>query len=543
MAIFTLKHLFHPGLKLVTTVLFYIFPALLFAQQETWLVYFTDKENSPYSIYSPEAFLSQRSVERRIKYSIPLDQTDLPVNPQYLDSIKSTGALVTYYSKWLNAAIITGSPDQLSASAAFSFVYQSDAFKKSTENVKTDPSPLKVSADYGMSASQYQMLEMIDMHNEGYRGEGKMISVFDAGFQNVHTISAFDSLRNGRLIGTYDFPDNEENVFDNHDHGTKVLSVLAAYKEGAIIGGAWKAEYLLFRTENVSFEKEIEEVYWLLAAERADSAGTDIIHSSVGYNTFPDDPSASHTYSELDGNTAIITRAADLAAAKGILVINSAGNEGSSSWKYILFPADGNHVLTVGGVTSSESAVASSSEGPTADGRIKPDVVAQGMSVVVVSGSGTVTTSSGTSFAAPIVTGLAAGLWQRFPSLSNIQIMQLIRESADQFYSPDNKKGFGVPSYLKAVLLLSIKNSLQHNHIRVFPNPSSDIADVVFPFEHHGPVHFSLNDPAGRSIREEERVMSGSSLQIDISDLSTGHYFARIVAEKVEWNFILMKVP
>jgi hypothetical protein len=267
-------------------------------------------------------------------------------------------------------------------------------------------------------------------------------------------LSAFSHLfQNEQLKGTYDFVLKQQDVYGADAHGTAVLSTIAAYAPGEMIGTAYAADYLLLRTEDAATEHTIEEINWLLAAEYADSAGADVINSSLGYTTF-DSPSSSYSYQDMDGNTSLVSRAADMAAATGILVVVSAGNEGNKPWKYIAAPADADSVLTVGAVDSLGTKAAFSSFGPTADGQVKPDVVAMGQRTYVLSTGGSVVQSNGTSFSGPVVAGFAASLWQANHGRTNMQMIELLRQIGSNATSPDNSIGFGIPNYSRVVTSL-----------------------------------------------------------------------------------------
>jgi hypothetical protein len=289
------------------------------------------------------------------------------------------------------------------------------------------------------------------MHRQGFKGKGMLVAVFDAGFENLPQLDAMRHLFvNGRILDTYNFVEDNGYVYGKGgDHGTKVLSTMAAYDPGKIIGTAPEASYLLYRTEDASSEYRIEEFNWLLAAERADSAGADVINSSLGYNNF-DDKSMSYTYEQMDGNTAYVTQAADMAAAVGMLVVTSAGNEGRGKWKYITAPADADSVLTVGAVDSKGSYAEFSSKGNTPDGRTKPDVVAKGAATTVVSPGNRVTVSNGTSFSSPLMAGFATSLWQAYPKLNNMEVIDILRRSGSQAQKPDSLLGYGIPDYERA---------------------------------------------------------------------------------------------
>ncbi|MDX2301161.1 MAG: S8 family serine peptidase [Microscillaceae bacterium] len=437
-----------------------------------YFVYLKDKNFSSYSIQKPEAFLSQRAIERRKKQNIVITSQDLPVNKTYLHSLEKTGAKIWYTSRWMNAVMLEADKNTLENIRQLDFVKPNilllskdktgglpeETPTHSFSNTDKIPAslPIQSNKDYGDSYTQVAMLGADKMHQQGFRGQGMLIAVLDAGFVNAHQVSYFKHLfDNQRILDTYDFVDQEKNVYDDGSHGLMVLSTIAAYSPGSLIGTAPEASFCLFRTENSNSEYRIEEVNWLIAAERADSMGVDVINSSLGYTTFSD-TTMDYTYKDLDGKSTLVTQAADLAAATGMLIVNSAGNEGGNSWKYLGAPADADSVLAVGAVTPGRQYVEFSSQGPTKDGRIKPDVSAMGLATVVGSPRGQITLSSGTSFASPLVCGLATGLWQAHPNLSNIEIIQLLKQSANQAQEPDNLLGYGIPDFVKAHELAEI---------------------------------------------------------------------------------------
>jgi subtilisin family serine protease len=291
------------------------------------------------------------------------------------------------------------------------------------------------------------MLNGVPLHEKGYRGQGMTVAVIDAGFMNADRLAVFDSLH---LAGTYNVVFPGESVFNEDEHGTKALSCLAANIPGLMTGTAPEADYWLIKSEDGRSEYPIEEDYWIAAVEFADSVGSEVISSSLGYFSY-DDKELSYQPSMLDGHTALISRAAERVADKGILLFISAGNEGSGSWGTITFPSDARHVLTVGAITEEHEKSSFSSEGFTADGRVKPDIVALGTRSTVIDADGNVAFSNGTSFSTPIAAGLGICLWQALPELSNLEIINLIQRSSSQYYRPDAKLGYGIPDMYKAL--------------------------------------------------------------------------------------------
>jgi subtilisin family serine protease len=449
---------------------FLILTQTSFAQDtKRYLVYLKDKKANPYSIKEPQKFLSKRAIERREKYKIELTTRDLPVNPTYIQQVNTLGAKIWYSSKWFNALVIETDDMGLGKIKKLPFV-QNDIVLLTTRKVNSNTKSLTIEplnkeqntnnynqkplniidlADYGYALNQAKMLGVPDMHQMGFRGKGMMIAVFDSGFENANKIPFFSHLfENKKIIGTYNFVENKEDVFNTGSHGLQVFSTIAAYEKGKFIGIAPEADFFLCRTEDANSEYRIEEINWLIAAEKADSIGVDVINSSLGYNTF-DDENMNYTYKQLDGNTTFITKAADFAAATGMLVVNSAGNEGEDPWRYIGAPADADSILTVGAVNREGEYAKFSSLGPNAKGKLKPDVVSQGSPAFVIKPSGNVGQNFGTSFSSPIMAGFAAAIWQAYPKLNNMEIIQLIRESGHQAQKPDNYMGYGIPDFAR----------------------------------------------------------------------------------------------
>ncbi len=508
------------------------------------LIYFTDKANTPYSLQQPQAYLSAKAVERRQRQGIPLKPRDLPVNPAYITGLKDKGAQVWYSSRWFNAAVVQCSNAKLAELESLPFVKSTRTLNRTstpaTEILKTSQkleavakNPASVTklekGDYGRAFHQVNILGATDLHNAGFRGEEMMIAVLDAGFPAVNTINAFAHLfQKNRIKGTFDFVQKQSNVYGANSHGTAVLSTIAAYEPGKIIGTAYEANYLLLRTEDAATEHNIEEINWLLAAEYADSAGADVINSSLGYNTF-DSPSRSYTYSEMDGNTTLVARAADIAAAVGMLVVTSAGNEGNSTWKYIASPADADSVLTVGAVDSLGVKASFSSFGPTADGQIKPDVVALGRNAYVLTTSGSIVKSNGTSFSGPIVAGFATALWQANFTKSNYEMIQLIRQIGSQANNPDNNIGYGIPNYNRT--LTALPHVLDKNNILITnPVSTKPIVLVLGNDWLKQSLDVQLLDATGKLLYSQHIInpQQEQTLNIQPQALSSGLYLFRV---------------
>lgn len=424
-------------------------------QNYQYFVRFTDKSDSPFSVAHPTAFLSQRAINRRGRQGILTTENDFPPNPAYLDSLMAKGASIIYTTRWLNGALIQASEVEKDTILQLPFVSQIEfetpvnSFRKRSFQSKFSIEETG-SLNYADATAQINLLGVDSMHNAGFFGENMLIAVMDDGFRSANSISCLDSLFDkNHVLEIYDFVDKDSSVFDKGGHGTNVLSCMAGFVPGSLIAPAFRADYVLFRTEDGASETRAEEVFWLIAAEKADSLGVDVINTSLGYSTF-DNPSDNYSTSEMDGNTAIITRAADLAASKGMVVVNSAGNSGNSSWQIITAPADGDSVLAVGATTRTGEVVAFSSRGPTADGAVKPDVMAVGWQTALCFTDNTTGTSQGTSFSSPLTAAMVAGFWQSRPYLTAFEVMESIRRSGSQYASPDNDYGYGLANYIRA---------------------------------------------------------------------------------------------
>lgn len=530
---------------------------------------FNDKNNSPYSVSNPSAFLTQKAINRRQNQGIAINQLDIPVNYFYIDSIRNLGINIINQSRWFNSVIVSMTDTSaLSTVRNYSFVKNVElviSLNKKKKNSNNNTNALKSiyfspkqlqnkytannkefvenedfvalkSMDYGMAFLQINMLQGISLHNQGYMGQGMTIAVLDAGFYQVDAMNVFDSLwLNGQILGTRDFVMPGNNVFNESTHGMMVLSTMGANIQGQMVGTAPKANYWLLRTEDATSENLIEEDNWAAGAEFADSIGVDLINSSLGYTTF-DDATMSHSYQDMDGRTTRVSQAATIAARKGILVVNSAGNSGGGWWKYIGAPADADSIITVGAVNNMGNYAAFSSIGPSYDNRIKPTVAALGEGSVIATGGG-VSTGNGTSFASPIICGMTACLWQAFPQKTNQDIIEAIRLSASQYYTPDSLLGYGIPNYPVAAILLSgnnIYNFDKDNSFNVFPNPFNDILYIAYNSLDSQNVRVEIFNLKGErlfAVNDIPRHMGYNSITINnLSGLTNGIYIVRITS-------------
>ena len=419
-------------------------------------VYLHTKGEAGYRVDKPEAFLSAEAIARRERMGIAVEADDCPIAPAILDQLAQTGVKPILTSKWMRTVVVESEDygveqtlRQLPMVDSVRFVWQGEPTApldrvESGERLAPTKEPKK--SLYGYALGQIKLLNGLKLHRAGFRGQGMRVAVIDAGFLNADRMRVFDSLR---LLGTYNVVSPGQSVFAEDEHGTKVLSCLAANAPGWMVGTAPEASYWLIKSEDSRSEYPIEEDYYVAALEFADSVGVAVVSSSLGYYTFDDD-SLSYTQADLDGHTAFISRAAHRAAEKGLLLFSSAGNEGNSTWEKITFPADTEGILTVGSMTSQKERSRFSSKGLTADGRIKPDLVALGSGSCVVVGSGEISYGSGTSFATPILAGMGICLWQALPQLSPQELIDLLRQSGSQAERPDAELGYGLPNLYKA---------------------------------------------------------------------------------------------
>lgn len=443
-----------------------------FSQHVYW-VNFTHKDSS-FSVSHPQAFLSEKAISRRAKYHIAVDATDLPVSQYMIDQLVAQECVLLSKSKWQNSvAVLVARQTLADTIARLSFVknvvylgeYQpvkssrSAAVelseKASVQSQAPENNPRMDSVFYGRSYGQVSMLNLQQLHNLGFRGNNINIAVIDAGFNNADKLPVFKNMfESQRIKSTIDFVQKNNQVYDDDDHGMSVLSCMAGYLPYQYVGTAPFANYFLLRSEYATTEMPIEETNWIEAAEFADSCGVDLINSSLGYNGF-DQPLFSHQYKDLNGKTTIISKGAAMAVSKGIVVVNSAGNEGNDPWLHISVPADVAEVLTVGGVDAGRKYAIFSSIGPAADKRVKPDIMAQGDNAWVASSRGTFYPGDGTSYACPIMAGAVACLLEAHPDKTPAQLMQVLHLSADRYDEPGEFYGYGVPDIYLAHLMLS----------------------------------------------------------------------------------------
>ena len=507
---------------------------------------FTDKDHTPFTIEHPGEYLSLRALERREKQNIPITVEDLPVDPDYLLNIEDLGIRIINVSKWFNGAMVEiTDTSQLTILSQLSFVedmpilikpeYVLPVLKSSSS--KLDIEAGRVNENYGPSFNQVNMLRGDILHDEGYRGQGMLIAVLDAGFTGANVISSLQHLwQNDRIVAVRDFVKDGIDIYSAHNHGTIVSSIMAGIQEGMLVGTAPEAEFMLVRTEDAGSEFLIEEYNWICGAEYADSMGADIINSSLGYSLF-DDPSQDHSYSDLDGETVPISRAAEIASSRGMVVVTSAGNEGGNPWFYITAPGDADNIITVGAVDSAGYIAGFSSRGPSYDRRVKPDVCTKGYKAIGQRGSGEFVYCSGTSCSSPVMAGMTACLWQANPSATNLELIDYIQKSGDRYFHPDSIYGYGIPNLVKStVMLTDVLTSSPFNEpeISLFPNPANESLYLKVrrpPEAGDETLILRIFDSTGNLLTEASHQLSGEVYVTGIGSiypLVCGIYFVQV---------------
>lgn len=505
----------------------------LFAQSGYW-IFFRDKPNA--RLADSSCWLSESARLRRTKQHIAIDLSDAPIETNYLREVLNKGIAIRHTSKWLNAVSVQADEKQLAEIAQLPFVKGVQPLLRS-DNVISGTSE---EINYGASGEAIRLLEIDYLHRLNLWGQGKKVAVFDAGFLNMNKIPAFKHLfTDQRILATIDKVDGDTSVYNVGSHGTNVISLMNAYLPETFVGVNPRSEYFLIRTENTSYEHPSEEDNWIAAAEWADSAGADIIQSSLNYNLF-DDPKYNHKITELDGKTIPISRAAHMAARKGILVVNSAGNEGRTPWRYLTPPADADSILAVGAILMNGNLASLSSIGPSTDKRIKPDVVAPGADISILNTDGGVRNGTGTSFASPLIAGMGALLWQAFPEATAMRVRDAILRSADKFTTPDTFYGYGLPNGKRAYIYLqSFTQRDQHPAELMFtvsPNPTQDFLTLsARQTDSSARWLLMLSDLTGRVLYRE--IISPHQpdwqhiLWLEASTFPTGLYLLRLKNE------------
>lgn len=513
-------------------------------------LYLIDKKDSPYRIDKPEQFLSPRALEKRARFNIAITEEDLPINPTYIQQILSIDSTIRIFSqsKWTNTLVIYcpqgAVPDTVLNLKFVNYskpvgYYQPyiDTFSitpyttPSLANHKKKVLEAWTPEQYGNSYAQIALHNGDQLHAAGFRGEGMLIAVIDAGWGFFDSLSCFKPLfDNGQIKGWRNLVPDRHSLYDTTElHGSYVTSIMATTWPDSLIGTAPEADYYFIRSENADTEEPLEEDLWMMAVELADSLGADVINSSLGYTTFDDSIRFPSTYRDCNGNS-LISQVAAKAVEKGIIVCVSAGNSGDKPWHFVGRPADARNVLTVGAIDIDTQIAPFSSAGPSFDGRIKPDVVSVGWNTFVVNQYGYTAQGNGTSFSSPMMAGLSACLWQSLPDKSAAELIQIIKESSNLYTTPNNYVGYGIPDVYQAYLsnMTGIRTpKMDESQVTVFPNPCESHCTLISQTPLNR-VQIKLYNTTGQLIQHASDLTISTSHQLDLSTLKSGIYLLQI---------------
>lgn len=541
-------------MKKLVTLIALLVVQFSFGQIQDALVFFSDKENVQVSIDNPISILTQEAIDRKAMHNIPIDARDVPVTPSYIAEVKNaTGITVLAKSKWMNCIYVQGTQSNIEALLDLSFVNEVEWLDK---DLNTFPVPdsngtapdkfelenlnTRIVYNYGDAANQIEMIRGDFLHEQDFTGEGMIIAVLDSGFPNVEGNPAFAHIIDeNRLLGTFDFFSRTTDVTGTGSHGARTFSDIGGLMDGDFVGTAPDASFYLFRTEYGPDENPREEAWWVAGLERADSLGVDVINTSLGYQDY-DNAKYDHSYEDLDGQTTFAARGANIAFAKGMLLITSGGNDGNG-FGTVGTPADAPGLLAIGAVNSEGAYVSFSSRGPTVDGRVKPDVMVQGQDAAVVDQNGNVTFNNGTSFSSPILAGSITCLWQSRPEVRNGRIMQVVRESAHLYDNPTNQMGYGIPNFedaYNALQLLGVEDQFLEENFAVYPNPVTNLLTVSFPVTSEV-AKLRLYNVLGNLVKEF--TLSSTENTMDMSTLTAGMYILTVTSSEKINSFKIIK--
>ena len=529
--------------KLLFLFLWFGMSACVYAQNPTcYRIYLSDKNNSPYSIENPLEYLSQRAIDKRVRFNIPITEQDFPVNPQYKQQILALDAdmQLLSVSKWMNTVTVY-CPDSIvlpqilnlpfvdSIMAVGNYILHDAPVYQNPENpisiVHNSISNTKEDIDYGYGIGQIALLNGIPLHEEGFHGEGMLIAVIDGGFFGIETTSFFQQLVNeGRFFGHYSLMPNFVDTLQSgweEVHGTIVTSAIAANTNGELVGTAPGASYALIHTEWVGSEEIVEEDFWANGAEIADSLGADVINSSLGYRKFPDFPQNDITYENMNGVHSIASRCATILGQKGVIVCVAAGNDGNNDFYHISRPGDAFDILCVGACTADSIIADFSSRGYSYDGRVKPDITSQGVETACYYPNDMLSFANGTSLATPVATGMCACLWQAMPQYTSTEMMQMIRESGHLYNNPNPEFGYGIPNFYQVYASHVGINDYNPLRLSVYPNPATD---KLYLTNHDGEIEsINIYNAAGQLVLQH--TINGNPLiEINVTSLPKGFY-------------------
>ena len=522
-----------------------------FAQSQDAWVFFADKENVEASLADPILIMTQEAIDRKTLQGTPIDERDVPVNENYITQIKNIyGITVRSKSKWMNCIYVIGDQYNIESLLDFSFVTDVEYADKSLNLFPGGPIENKfaleeasqnINYNYGAAANQIEMLSGDYLHELDYTGEGMIVAVLDAGFPSIDTNPGFQKMRDeNRILGTYDFEARIENVNGTSSHGFNTSSDIGGFLQDEFVGTAPQASFYFFVTEYTPSETPVEEAWWVEALERSDSLGVDVVNTSLGYRGY-DNPNYDHSYEDLDGQTTFSARGANIAFDKGMILVTSAGNSGNTDFPTVGTPGDSPGTLTIGAVNSNGNYASFSSIGPTVDGRVKPDLMAQGVSAAVINTGGNVDFSSGTSFSSPIMAGAVTCLWQSRPEVPNGHIMQIIRESANLYNNPTDQMGYGIPNFENAYAALQelgFEDEFLMSNFALYPNPVTSKINISFP-EGISNCTFTIYSILGNKVLSTE--ISRNLNSVNIESLNSGMYIASINSNNKQISFKIIK--
>lgn len=528
----------HNFTKIVAALLFTFFYAgSVSANGYYFYVQLTDKNNSPYSLTQPTDFLSARAIARRVAFQLPIDSTDIPVNPAYIQGVEATGVKVFRTTRWLNGlTVIAADSSVMSAVRALPYVKRVQYTGLANNNpplIGRQKFPRANEAyDYGSATTQINQVNGAYMHDQGYTGAGIHVGVLDAGFYNVNINPGFETLRSqGRLLGTKNIAGSAD-VYTLHSHGANVLSIMTGNLPSQYLGAAPDASFWLIRTEVDPSEYLVEVDFWVSGIEFADSVGVDVVNSSLGYTEF-DDPAMNFTYNDMNGTVSRASIAAQMAAEKGIIVCNSAGNSGNTLWKYIGSPADADKILTVGAVTSTGAAASFSSYGPASDSRVKPEVSAMGSGTALIGTTGTVTWGSGTSYSSPIIAGMMACYLQYVKANRTRyyidDILQSVIASSNLYGYPHPQLGYGIPNFQVAMATLPTYSNVyevKSKDLRLYLDNSNKILRLSLVNDSYIDGQIIIYNIAGQMCATKD--ISYKEMKLDLNNLQSGVYIVTV---------------